>query len=241
VLNIPHTERALTTYQVVDNLSWVRGSHVIRTGVNFRFMQHNDSRGLAGGFNLAPTVTFDSGVRAPAGFTGLPTVGATGINANDSTRLLNSINDLLGIPARITQGFISDPTADAFLPTGNIYNGGIRYKQFNYYAQDEWRVSPKLTLNYGFRWEVNLPATEGDGDFRPGAGAGDANPADGNFTRHRQTNRPGFPAPIACADHQTVVVLHACRCATGHGCERRRIRSEHQTADLSRLEPEHPA
>ncbi len=160
VLNIPHTERALTTYQVVDNLSWVRGSHVIRTGVNFRFMQHNDSRGLAGGFNLAPTVTFDSGVRAPAGFTGLPTVGATGINANDSTRLLNSINDLLGIPARITQGFISDPTADAFLPTGNIYNGGIRYKQFNYYAQDEWRVSPKLTLNYGFRWEVNLPATE---------------------------------------------------------------------------------
>ncbi len=165
VLNIPHTERTLMTYQFIDNLSIVRGSHVYRIGTNIRLLQHNDKRGLAGGFNLAPSITFDATIRPPVGFNtpALATSTRPGINSTDNGTLLNAINNLLGIPARITQGFISDPKADAFLPTGNIYNGGIRYKQFNFYVQDEWRVTPKLTLNYGLRWEINLPPTEAAG------------------------------------------------------------------------------
>ena len=155
--NIPRTLRALNTYQVVDNLSWVKGSHVLRTGINFRFVQHNDARGFAGGFNIAPSMTFSSADRAPAWITA---ASVRGINSVDNVRLLNAANNLLGIPARLTQAYVSDPGSDAFLPTGNIFNGGIRYKQLNYYAQDEWKATQKLTINYGFRWEVNLPSTE---------------------------------------------------------------------------------
>lgn len=155
-LNVPRTQRTLNTYQVVDNLSWVKGAHVIRTGVNFRFIQHNDLRGFAS-FNIAPSVTFGSADRVP---TWVTTASVAGINSVDNTRLLNAVNNLLGIPARITQAYVSDPTSDAYLPTGNIFNSGTRYKQFNYYLQDEWKASQKLTVNYGFRWEVNLPATE---------------------------------------------------------------------------------
>ena len=167
--NIPRTARTLMTYQFIDNLSWAKGAHVVRTGINIRLLQHNDARGFAGGFNIAPSMTFDSATRAPQGFAGLPAIyqaaagtnpGRAGINSVDNTRLLNAINNLLGIPARLTQAFVSDPTADGFLPIGNIFNGGIRYKQFNYYAQDEWHVTKKLTVNLGLRWEVNLPATE---------------------------------------------------------------------------------
>ena len=154
-LNVPRTQRTLNTYQVVDNLSWVKGSHVVRTGINFRFIQHNDLRGFAS-FNIAPSITFSQADRAPNWVT------AAGINSVDNTRLLNAVNDLLGIPGRLTQAFVSDPNSDSYLPTGNIFNNGIRYKQLNYYAQDEWKVSQKLTINYGFRWEVNLPSTEGN-------------------------------------------------------------------------------
>src|SRR5215813_2919013 len=42
VLNTPRTFRAVTTPQILDNLTIVKGSHVIRTGVNFRFYRHND-------------------------------------------------------------------------------------------------------------------------------------------------------------------------------------------------------
>lgn len=155
-INVPRTERTLNTYQIVDNLSWVKGAHVFRTGLNFRFIQHNDLRGFAS-FNIAPSITFSQADRAPAWVT---SANVPGINSVDNTRLLNSVNDLLGIPARLTQAFVSDPTADAYLPTGNIFNNGIRYKQYNFYVQDEWKVSPKLTLNYGVRWEPNAPAGE---------------------------------------------------------------------------------
>jgi hypothetical protein len=157
-LNVPRTQRTLNTYQVVDNLSIVKGAHVLRTGINFRFIQHNDLRGFAS-FNIAPSITFSQADRAPAWVTG---ANVPRINSVDNTNLLNAVNDLLGIPARITQAFVSDPTSDTYLPTGNIFNNGIRYKQFNYYAQDEWKATQKLTINYGFRWEVNLPSTEGN-------------------------------------------------------------------------------
>lgn len=167
--NSPHNERTLTTIQFVDNLSWARGAHSFRFGVNIRLLRHDDSRGVAGGLTLAPAIVFAQATRTPGvstGFASLPPItrGTTaGINGADNNRLLQAVNELLGIPAQITQGFISDPGSDTFLGNGNIFNTGIRYKRFDSYAQDEWRLTPRLTVNYGLRWEVVLPPTEAGG------------------------------------------------------------------------------
>lgn len=169
VLNIPHTERALTTIQFIDNLSFIHGSHVIRGGFNVRLLRHNDVRGLAGGFNLAPAISFSSAIRTPTGFTFPVTFlppsssspnGRPGIASQDLTTLQTAVNELLGIPARITQGFIGNLNGDFFLGTGGLYVNGNRTKQYNYYVQDEWKVTPRLTLNYGLRLEYNPAPTE---------------------------------------------------------------------------------
>jgi len=170
LINTPRTFRAVTTPQFVDNLSVIKGAHVFQMGLNIRLYEHNDVRGQPGGINVTPSLSFSGTTRNPPGFT-TPAVGTSskaGIHSDDSTRLLTSINELLGIPARLSQNFLGDLGSDGFLPfkVGNsvtMWSEGHRLKQFNFYLQDEWKIRRNFTLNYGVRWEVNLTPTEAGG------------------------------------------------------------------------------
>lgn len=158
-INTPRTARGVTTPQLLDNLSILKGAHQIGAGVNIRFYQHNDQRGQPGGINVTPSLSFSATVLPP-------TLGATpGINATDLTRLRGAVNDVLGIPARLTQVFIGDINSDAFLPfvkdgKVSLFDVGTRLKQYNAYAQDEWKLRQNLTISYGVRMELNTPPKE---------------------------------------------------------------------------------
>src|SRR2546423_9210414 len=99
-LNTPRTARWVTTPQLLDNLSFVRGAHVFRTGVNLRFYRHVDQRGQPGGINVTPSITF-SGSTRPAFITGSGSslvlnsgfLAASGINSTDATNLSAYINN----------------------------------------------------------------------------------------------------------------------------------------------------
>ncbi|MGH9930955.1 MAG: carboxypeptidase regulatory-like domain-containing protein [Pyrinomonadaceae bacterium] len=166
-INTPRTARVVTTPQFLDNLSIVHGAHVFRGGLNMRYYRHVDQRGQPGGINVTPSVTFASANRDPFTQSGFTT--APGINSTDATTLGGLINNVYGLPARISQTFISNLTQNVFLPfkTGDaitLFAEKHNLDQYNFYVQDEWKLRPNLTLNYGARWEINPPANTSGGN-----------------------------------------------------------------------------
>jgi len=95
----------------------------------------------------------------------------------------DQINALQGIASNGFFVFENFPFSDAFASflSGNpvvfIQGGGdfsreIRDRAIDAYAQDTYKVSPRLTLNYGLRYELPFPTTENHNEvnlFIPGA------------------------------------------------------------------------
>ena len=163
-----HSIRTLNTPQLIDNLSWTHGTHVVKLGFNTRLYQQNDQSGSVAGINVLPSISLSASLNPPGTAFNLPSIvngSSAGIASTDSSRLLSTVNDLLGIPATIKQGFLGNLNNNTFLSlhSGNdlsLWRVGERAKQFNIFLQDEWRVRNNLTLTYGARWEYNRPPTE---------------------------------------------------------------------------------
>jgi hypothetical protein len=171
--------RRLTTVQLVDNLSYVRGAHLIKAGANLRYQQHKDVRGSIGGQNAVPIVniagsaqTNTSCATGSFGAGGVSGVSGSGqelfclpsstagtplfINSNDLTRLQTTINDLLGRVGTVTQGFVATPDLFSYLPPGSLFLNDARYPEYDFYVQDTFRLRPNLTIDLGVRFEAKL-------------------------------------------------------------------------------------
>lgn len=109
-------------FQVADNLSWIRGRHTMKFGmenVDFfvnRYMPNTSGIQVFGSFSFTNK------------FTGQPYA-----------------DFLLGLPATVTR----------LEPFPAQYN---RFRDWSGYAQDDFKITRKLTLMYGLRWEYNGPA-----------------------------------------------------------------------------------
>jgi len=149
----PHTARAVTTPQIVDNVTWVHGAHTLRAGINFRFYIHNDSRGFFGGNVVTPIIRFN---RSRLGnFSAIPSgTGASAPNSTDINRLQQAIDELAGIPRSIQQAFLANFGSNTYGRT-NFATVYTRAHQYDSFVQDEWKLRPNLTLNLGVRWEFN--------------------------------------------------------------------------------------
>ena len=133
-LTDPAPRRALDqTYSVSDMVSWSRGKHNLRFGGDYRriLQSFRATKNAEGSF----------------AFNGL----ATSQFSDSGQALPNTGYDfadfLLGLPQQTS------------LQSGvNSYD--FRANAFDLFVQDDWRVRPSLTVNFGLRYEYNGPFTE---------------------------------------------------------------------------------
>ncbi len=169
--------RRVSTFQLVDNLSWTTGAHLIKAGINFRYQQHKDERGSIGGQNSVASITLNTPVNVACSGGAFGSGGTDGINANgqelfclpnttsssplfinalDRPRLQGLINDLLGRIGGVRQGFASSTDLFSYEAAGSLFINDARYPEYDFYLQDTWKIRPNLTFDLGVRYEARL-------------------------------------------------------------------------------------
>ena len=113
--------KSLTNFEWTDNMSWTKGQHAFKFGVDGirDFINQNYLP-----VNIYGTYTFNGTYSGSA-----------------------YADFLLGIP----QTTATANPAPATYPRGNMWN---------FYAQDQYKVSRRLTLSLGVRWEMPLPYSD---------------------------------------------------------------------------------
>jgi hypothetical protein len=120
------------------NFTWVKGVHSLKFGYEYQhlWMAVNDNNPLygafayGGGYSVCPSGT---------SITGTNTVCAGGSAVADN----------------YWADFLFGTTSSYQL--ANFYEAHVTNNTHNLYAQDDWKVSNKLTLNLGLRWEYTSP------------------------------------------------------------------------------------
>ena len=109
------------SWEVRDNVTWSQGNHTFKFGVLFINSYKNENTRVRDG----GTITYSTG----------STAGTT-FRPQDSGHAVANL--LLGAYTRYTE-------------TSNTTAAPTAYNQWEFYANDQWRISPRLTLTLGLR------------------------------------------------------------------------------------------
>jgi hypothetical protein len=141
---------------IQDNAVYTRGSHSIRFGGQMQIFRIQPFGPPAFSQSSIPTLGIGTN-------TSTPSLAAAQFPGGISTTQLASANSLLallgGIVSSANLTFNATSRTSGFVP-GAQQRRELAFENYGFYGSDTWRISPRLTLNYGLRYELFMPIRE---------------------------------------------------------------------------------
>jgi hypothetical protein len=164
-------------FQEQENISYTAGQHTLKAG--FEARKNVDTTY----FGIPPNGEYDFG-----GGTAYATEAIASASGKHNINLGDPLPDTLsGLLSGSPFAYIVAIAPPGVSGGAHIGPGAVNRSDYNAYVEDTWKVTPKLTLDYGVRWEYYTPITERahrTGSFRTLNGALDyvVNPQPGYST-----------------------------------------------------------
>lgn len=143
--------RENNTFQIADTVSWTVGGHSLDFGADIRFQQFDSFQDRL----YRPRVVYGNGVQAFGLLTntGNPNV-PFGIDVTSTLfPLLGAQLAAFGTPSSLFQ-VITSGTPDSRVD--------LRFGEYNFFFNDNWRIRPNFTLDFGVRYEYNSVPTSSE-------------------------------------------------------------------------------
>jgi len=130
------------TLQLMEDLTWTKGRHSMKFGGQFTYIQLNTAYGAyAQAVEVLPTT---------------PSAAFAAMMTGTLDYYEAAVNPQGKLPCPTTAEGVSIPSPECEITppvSSPSFSRSYRYKDWAMYAQDSFRASPKLTLNYGVRYE----------------------------------------------------------------------------------------
>ncbi len=148
------SRRNAPVWDISDTVTWTRGAHSYSFGGQFTkvtFWAVNQT--------VVPSIGFSVNANDPASALFNATNGPVNFPGADSATITRASNLYATLTGRVTNINanirLNEKTGKYEYLGAGIQRGG--QNELGVFGQDTWRVRPNLTLNYGLRWELQLP------------------------------------------------------------------------------------
>jgi hypothetical protein len=138
-------------YQLKQDVSYIRGSHAFKWGAEIRFNRDSTIFG-----------TNPNGLYGFGGGTAYSPISIPSASGTHNIALGQPLPDsLTGLLTASPYQFNID-TAASFTPGGDKFDeAAVQREAYEFYFQDAWKATSRLSINYGLRYQVNGRIHEG--------------------------------------------------------------------------------